>query len=157
MAPSPCTLPLWYPFLPLPLNSYKGRMMPSARINTISLSTTVPSGSTIPLHGLASGADHDRPCLGGCSMGILMVSAFQRDSVPFRLRYIFLGTPASLARPPQDISIFIPDVRHSSLRKAPGQDAIRKRIQEIATTVDPGVKIDSEAETVRPSAPLLMT
>ena len=73
------------------------------------------------------------------------------------LNFIFLGTPASLARPPQDTSIFIPDVRHSSLRKAPGQDAIRKRIQEIATTVDPGVKIDSEAETVRPSTPFLIS
>lgn len=91
-----------------------------------------------------------------------MVSALQRDSVMRWVVWIcsnsiLLGTPASLARPPQDTSIFIPDVRHSSLRKTPGQDAVRKRIQEIATTVDPGVKVDSEAETVRPSTPLLMS
>ena len=153
MALSPC---LWYPFLPLPLNSYEGTVMLSATINIISLSTKVPLRNIIPLHGLVPGADHDRPCPGGCSMDISMVSAFQRNFVPFRLNSMLLGTPASLARPPQDISIFIPDVRHSSLRKAPGQDAVRKRIQELATTVDPGVKIDSEAETASPSTHLLL-
>ncbi|KAG8814833.1 Transcription initiation factor TFIID subunit 12 [Serendipita sp. 400] len=60
------------------------------------------------------------------------------------------GTPSSIQPPADDPSIFVPDIRPTSLRKNQGAEQhVRKKIQELVATVDANVKVDAEAEDVR--------
>ncbi|KAG8762926.1 Transcription initiation factor TFIID subunit 12 [Serendipita sp. 397] len=57
------------------------------------------------------------------------------------------GTPSSIQPPADDPSIFVPDIRPTSLRKNQGAEQhVRKKIQELVATVDANVKVDAEAE-----------
>lgn len=62
-----------------------------------------------------------------------------------------LGTPAHIQPPQDDPSIFVPDIRPTSLRKnQAAEQHVRKKIQELVTSVDSSVKVDADAEDVRP-------
>ena len=59
------------------------------------------------------------------------------------------GTPAHILPPQDDPSIFVPDIRPTSLRKnQAAEQHVRKKIQELVSTVDSGVKVDADAEDV---------
>jgi hypothetical protein len=60
-----------------------------------------------------------------------------------------LGTPSLVQAPLDDPSMFVPDIRPTSLRKTPAEQHVRKKMQELVSTVDPNVKVDADAEEVR--------
>ncbi|KAG8801959.1 Transcription initiation factor TFIID subunit 12, partial [Serendipita sp. 399] len=57
-------------------------------------------------------------------------------------------TPSSIQPPTDDPSIFVPDIlRPTSLRKnQSAEQHVRKKIQELVSTVDATVKVDADAE-----------
>lgn len=92
-----------------------------------------------------------RPTLtGGVPLGIQNgVSRLHPLLLPLLITMI--GTPAHILPPPDDPSIYVPDIRPTSLRKnQAAEQHVRKKIQELVSTVDPTVKVDAEAEDVRP-------
>ncbi|PVG03075.1 hypothetical protein CPB86DRAFT_779960 [Serendipita vermifera] len=56
------------------------------------------------------------------------------------------GTPSLIQAPMDDPSMFLPDIRPTSLRKTPAEQHVRKKMQELVSTVDPNVKVDADAE-----------
>lgn len=61
----------------------------------------------------------------------------------------YTGTPAQIARAPEDVNIVLDDNR--SRRKSsstPGDQSMRRTIQDLVSSVDPNVKIEPEVEDV---------
>jgi hypothetical protein len=61
------------------------------------------------------------------------------------------GTPAQIARGTDDISMLNLDDYRSRRKNTPGDQSMRRSIQDLVASVDPNVKIEPEVEDVRPS------
>lgn len=59
-----------------------------------------------------------------------------------------LGTPAQIARPPDDPAILTADDGRQRRKSTPGDQSMRRTIQDLVASVDPNVKIDPEVEDV---------
>jgi len=56
------------------------------------------------------------------------------------------GTPAQIARIPDDATMLNSDDSRSRRKSTPGDQSMRRTIQDLVSSVDPNVKIDSEVE-----------
>jgi len=59
-----------------------------------------------------------------------------------------LGTPAQIARPPDDPAILTADDGRTRRKSTPGDQSMRRTIQDLVSSVDPNVKIEPEVEDV---------
>lgn len=66
-----------------------------------------------------------------------------------------IGTPAQVARPPDDPSILTADDGRTRRKNTPGDQSMRRTIQDLVSSVDPNVKIEPEVEDVSPLLYLL--
>ena len=62
---------------------------------------------------------------------------------------VIIGTPAQIARPADDASTLTLDETRSRRKNAPGDQAMRRSIQDLVSSIDPNVKIEPEVEDVR--------
>ena len=58
------------------------------------------------------------------------------------------GTPAQITRNPEDISMLTAEDNRSRKRNTPGDQNMRRTIQDLVSSVDPNVKIEPEVEDV---------
>lgn len=70
----------------------------------------------------------------------------QRAFVYIRAR---LGTPAQVARTGDDGSMFASDGSRQNRKNTPGEQSMRRSIQDLVSSIDPNVKVDPEVEDVR--------
>ncbi|KAF9462074.1 transcription initiation factor TFIID subunit A-domain-containing protein [Collybia nuda] len=56
------------------------------------------------------------------------------------------GTPAQIARAPEDVSTLTLDDSRSRRKNTPGDQSMRRTIQDLVASVDPNVKIEPEVE-----------
>lgn len=59
------------------------------------------------------------------------------------------GTPAQIARNMDEVNSLNFDDTRSRRKNTPGDQSMRKSIQDLVSSVDPNVKIDPEVEDVR--------
>jgi transcription initiation factor TFIID subunit 12 len=59
-----------------------------------------------------------------------------------------LGTPAQVTRNPEDIGMLTAEDNRSRKRNTPGDQNMRRTIQDLVSSVDPNVKIEPEVEDV---------
>jgi transcription initiation factor TFIID subunit 12 len=59
------------------------------------------------------------------------------------------GTPAQIARAPEDASMLSLDDNRSRRKNTAGDQSMRRTIQDLVASVDPNVKIEPEVEDVR--------
>ena len=59
-----------------------------------------------------------------------------------------LGTPAQIARSADDASTLTLDETRTRRKNAPGDQAMRRSIQDLVSSIDPNVKIETEVEDV---------
>lgn len=59
------------------------------------------------------------------------------------------GTPAQVARPPDDPAILTVDDGRARRKNTPGDQSMRRTIQDLVASVDPNVKMEPEVEDVR--------
>ena len=65
------------------------------------------------------------------------------------------GTPAQIARAPDDPAILTADDARARRKNTPGDQSMRRTIQDLVASVDPNVKMEAEVEDVRVSVSLL--
>lgn len=58
------------------------------------------------------------------------------------------GTPAQIARAPEDASMLSLDDNRTRRKNTPGDQSMRRTIQDLVASVDPNVKIEPEVEDV---------
>ena len=58
------------------------------------------------------------------------------------------GTPAQIARSPEDAGMLSFDDNRSRRKNTPGDQSMRRTIQDLVASVDPNVKIEPEVEDV---------
>jgi transcription initiation factor TFIID subunit 12 len=58
------------------------------------------------------------------------------------------GTPAQVARPPDDPAILTADDGRARRKNTPGDQSMRRTIQDLVASVDPNVKMEPEVEDV---------
>lgn len=73
-----------------------------------------------------------------------------KDFVLFKLFNVHseIGTPAQVARAPEDVSTLNLDDNRSRRKNTPGDQSMRRTIQDLVASVDPNVKIEPEVEDV---------
>lgn len=59
-----------------------------------------------------------------------------------------IGTPAQVARAPEDVGTLNLDDNRSRRKNTPGDQSMRRTIQDLVASVDPNVKIEPEVEDV---------
>lgn len=59
------------------------------------------------------------------------------------------GTPAQIARPLDDPSLLTVDDARTRRKNTPGDQSMRRTIQDLVASVDPNVKMEAEVEDVR--------
>lgn len=60
-----------------------------------------------------------------------------------------LGTPSQIARSPEDVTMMSLDDNRTRKRNTPGDQSMRRTIQDLVSSIDPNVKIEPEVEDVR--------
>lgn len=60
----------------------------------------------------------------------------------------YAGTPAQIARAPEDVNMLLDDNRSRRKSSTPGDQSMRRTIQDLVSSVDPNVKIEPEVEDV---------
>ena len=61
---------------------------------------------------------------------------------------LLLGTPAQIARPPDDPSVLTADDARTRRKSTPGDQSMRRTIQDLVSSIDPNVKIEPDVEDV---------
>lgn len=56
------------------------------------------------------------------------------------------GTPAQIARAPEDVTMLSLDDNRARKRNTPGDQSMRRTIQDLVSSIDPNVKIEPEVE-----------
>ena len=59
------------------------------------------------------------------------------------------GTPAQLTKPSDDASLLSTDDNRTRRKNTPGDQSMRRSIQDLVSSIDPNVKIEPEVEDVR--------
>lgn len=59
------------------------------------------------------------------------------------------GTPAQISRQADDPSVLTTDDNRTRRKNTPGDQSMRRTIQDLVSSVDPNVKIEPEVEDVR--------
>lgn len=59
------------------------------------------------------------------------------------------GTPAQIARGTDDATMLNLEDHRSRRKNTPGDQSMRRSIQDLVSSVDPNVKVDAEVEDVR--------
>lgn len=92
-----------------------------------------------------------RPTLtGGLASGRMsgmLVDLFYFVSTSEPIRSI--GTPAQIGRTPEDVTMLNLDDNRTRKRNTPGDQSMRRTVQDLVSSIDPNVKIDPEVEDVR--------
>lgn len=60
-----------------------------------------------------------------------------------------IGTPAQIGRTPEDVTMLNLDDNRTRKRNTPGDQSMRRTVQDLVSSIDPNVKIDPEVEDVR--------
>jgi hypothetical protein len=60
-----------------------------------------------------------------------------------------LGTPSQIARSSEDVTMMSLDDNRTRKRNTPGDQSMRRTIQDLVSSIDPNVKIEPEVEDVR--------
>ena len=61
---------------------------------------------------------------------------------------ISTGTPAQIARQPDDPTLLTVDEHRNRRKTTPGDQSMRRSIQDLVASIDPNVKIEPEVEDV---------
>lgn len=96
-------------------------------------------------------AQHGRPTLTGGQVGGRLAGAPQLPLCSAYLnKHASAGTPAQVSRTGDDISMITSDDSRTRRKNTPGDQSMRRSIQDLVSSIDPNVKIESEVEDVRP-------
>lgn len=66
----------------------------------------------------------------------------------FRVIDDWIGTPAFVARLPDDPAMLAADDNRSRRKNTPGEQSMRRSIQDLVASIDPNVKVEPEVEDV---------
>ena len=91
-----------------------------------------------------------RPTLTGGSVAGRMsgLSYFQTLLSGVSDSLLLSGTPAQIARPPDDPSVLTADDTRTRRKSTPGDQSMRRTIQDLVSSIDPNVKIEPDVEDV---------
>lgn len=64
-----------------------------------------------------------------------------------------IGTPAQIARSTDDTNALALDETRTRRKNSPGDQSMRRSIQDLVSSIDPNVKIEPDVEDVRSLSP----